>query len=192
MPLSNPQIDIVARTAWGEARGDGLNGMHAVINVIYRRAGLAAAYVARDRRPHPLFGIGTPASACEVPWQFSCWNAGDPNRTKLLSVGLDDPRFVEAVGLARIAWNSGLADITHGSDSYFANDIPLPSWAAGLSPRARIGSQTFYCLYPGAPFRIVDAATIAPAGVVPERPEDVADILNAAELTNLNGQERQI
>lgn len=31
------QVDVVARTIWGEARGEGANGMQAVANVIMNR-----------------------------------------------------------------------------------------------------------------------------------------------------------
>ena len=33
-------IDVLARTLWGEARGEGVRGMHAVANVIMRRHSL--------------------------------------------------------------------------------------------------------------------------------------------------------
>jgi N-acetylmuramoyl-L-alanine amidase len=67
-------IDVVARTLYGEARGEGKQGMIAVACVIVTRAMIAAEYVDANGKPHPLFGDGSLASACQAPLQFSCWD----------------------------------------------------------------------------------------------------------------------
>lgn len=68
------EIDLLARTAWGEARGEGVSGMQAVINVVQNRVARGGWWGA------------TIEDVVLKPWQFSAWNANDPNRAKLLAV----------------------------------------------------------------------------------------------------------
>lgn len=60
------QIDYMARTAWGEARGEGSRGMQAVINVIMNRVRAGSWYGA------------TPKEVCTKKSQFSVWNKKRP------------------------------------------------------------------------------------------------------------------
>jgi hypothetical protein len=114
----NPAIDVLARTLWGEARGEGLPGMHAVANIICTRAS------------NPRWWGTEIASVCTKPYQFSCWNASDPNRNKLLAVTRADPEFQIALNLAELAVKGLLPDTTRGSDSYYALSMPIPPpWA---------------------------------------------------------------
>src|SRR5690606_17855731 len=73
MPI-DPNVDTLARTLWGEARGTGLLDMFGVAAVI------------RERYLRPGWW-SKPSddwwSVCRNPYQFSCWNQGDPNRKKL-------------------------------------------------------------------------------------------------------------
>lgn len=132
-PLSKPDpIDIVARTAWGEARGEGQDGMQAVINVVMNRA-RRQGWMGHD-----------PISVCLKPWQFSCWNQDDPNRVKLLAVAIDDPQFRQALQLADNAVNGLLADITKGADSYADLRYCAPDWAAEAEFLVKVGNQSFY------------------------------------------------
>lgn len=129
--LRQHEIDILARTLWGEARGEGETGMAAVAAVIVNRA----------RRPG-WWGRSI-VEVCLRPWQFSCWNTGDPNRDKLLRVGPIDNGFAAALRIARLASAGLLPDPTHGATHYHAADIQ-PGWARGHEPCARIGRHVFY------------------------------------------------
>ncbi len=131
MNAVDPQ-DVVARTIWGEARGDGVDGMTAVACVIMNRA------------HHPRWWGADPVMVCTKPWQFSCWNEGDPNRAKLIAVTDADPQFREALAIAARALADQLPDITHGADSYYALGTPKPDWVWGATETAVIGSQAFY------------------------------------------------
>jgi spore germination cell wall hydrolase CwlJ-like protein len=134
--------ETLARTIYGEARGELYPGKIAVGCVIANRARLAASYMARKGRPHPLYGNGTLASACQAPWQFSCWNAGDPNRAKLLVVRLTDPVMAICVKAARSAALG--PDITKGSTHYYAAGSEPPGWAVGKTPAISIGHHLFF------------------------------------------------
>jgi spore germination cell wall hydrolase CwlJ-like protein len=128
------QIDIMARTAWGEARGEGISGMQAVLNVIMNRAKIGGWY-----------GL-TPAEVCLKKSQFSCWNKNDPNYAKITSVTMADESFANAVDLATMAYNNQLPDITNGATNYLAlkSLSKTPDWVEKLQQVAVVGKHTFY------------------------------------------------
>ncbi len=129
--ITNSPTDLLARTIWGEARGETVRGMEAVAAVVMNR-------VAR-----PGWWGRTVASVCTKAYQFSCWNEGDPNRPKLLAVTEADPVFAIAQRIARRAIAGTLNDPTGGATHYHAAAI-LPRWAAHKTPCARIGRHLFY------------------------------------------------
>ena len=128
------QIDTLARTAWGEARGEGLQGMQAVCNVVMNRV-----------KKGSWFGK-TPKEVCLKKSQFSCWNKSDPNYSKLVSVTESDKNFKSAKDLATLAVNGGLLDITNGATHYLALKSlkTIPSWTRDMKHVASIGNHTFY------------------------------------------------
>lgn len=134
----NKDIDILARTCWGEARGEGMTGMQAVANVVMNRYAQAKKSTTLARR----FGA-TVRDICQQPYQFSCWNKNDPNRALLVKVTLADPAFRMAMDIATLAVLGRLPDITNGSDHYHTNAIK-PSWSSGKVAAASIGSHKFY------------------------------------------------
>lgn len=122
-------IDYMARTAWGEARGEGTLGMRAVSHVIHNRV--------QSRR--------YPSTVREVvlqPWQFSAWNAADPNRAKMLALDETDPAFRAALDIAREVLRGGSADPTGGALHYHATSVS-PSWAATATGGLQIGKHIF-------------------------------------------------
>lgn len=128
-------VDILARTVWGEDRGGGMEGMAAIANVVLNRVN------------HPGWWGDTIVSVCLKPWQFSCWNHGDPNREKLLDVTKSNPEFADALVIAQAAVAGTLRDRTNGATSYYNPAIvPEPAWAKGLTPCAVIDGQRFYRL----------------------------------------------
>lgn len=134
MNLLDP-VEVVARTLWGEARGEGLRGMQAVANVIANRVA------------NPRWWGKDWISVCRKAYQFSCWNETDPNRQLLLNVDETDKRFAIAMRIARNAIDGRLPDLTKGSDHYYARSMRKPpTWAAGRDARARIGNHLFYRL----------------------------------------------
>lgn len=124
-------VDILARTIWGEARGEGAAGMAAVAAVIMNRA-KRPGWWGRDVR-----------SVCQAKWQFSCWNANDPNRAKLLSVGPVDKAFAAALDIAELAVRGLPPDPTAGATHYHTRAVS-PAWAKGKTPCAMIGAHLFY------------------------------------------------
>lgn len=125
--------DTLARTLWGEARGEGYVGMAAVAAVVLHRAA------------HPGWWGHDVAGCCTAPYQFSCWLADDPNRAKLLGVDRTDPQFAQAQEIAtRMIGGTMGGDPVNGADSYYAAGSPEPAWARGREPCAVIGHHRFY------------------------------------------------
>jgi N-acetylmuramoyl-L-alanine amidase len=127
--------DTMARTIYGEARGEGQAGMIAVANVILNRFALW------DKHPH--FGHGTIESVCLAPWQFSCWNQNDPNSALIKSVTFSEPTFAECLQIASDALIGGIDDNTNGA-TYYKVIGTNASWSSGKSPCAIIGHHEFY------------------------------------------------
>ena len=127
------QVDTMARTLWGEARGEGLEGIIAVANVIMNRV------------KNPTWWGHDVISVCTKPWQFSCWNKNDPNRQKLINVTNDDPQFQACKKIAAVACDGNLDDITDGSTNYFDLRMPQPpAWAKEKAPTVIIGNHAFF------------------------------------------------
>lgn len=134
--LTDP-VQVAARTAWGEARGEGPSGMQAVLC-----AGM-------NRIPRLAWWGHDICSVFLHPWQFSCWNPKDPNREKLLAVTSADPQFQTALALAQRLVSGTLTDITSGADSYYDTRLPdAPPWAASRFYRCTIGHHAFYRVGP--------------------------------------------
>lgn len=127
-------IDIMARTIYGEARGESKEGKVAVGNVISNRAKTVK---------FKIFGDGSIESACLYPKQFSCWNQNDPNRQKCLSVKTDDKVFLECLSVAYEILMGLCNDNTDGCDHYWARSIQDPDWSKSLKNKTLIGNHYF-------------------------------------------------
>jgi len=130
------QADILARTLYGEARGETVRGKEAVAAVILNRVGRA-----REKRGY--WWGNSIETVCRKPWQFSCWNAADPNREKVMGVAPSNKVFASCLRIARRAINGGLEDPTRGATHYHAKSAN-PAWARGRPPSAEIGNHLFY------------------------------------------------
>jgi len=74
------ELDILAKTLWGEARGEGREGL------------IAVAWVIKNRADNPGWWGKSIELVCLKPYQFSCWNADDPNAPYLRGRKLIPPR----------------------------------------------------------------------------------------------------
>jgi spore germination cell wall hydrolase CwlJ-like protein len=124
-------VDVLARTLWGEARGEPVRGIEAV-----------AAVVANRVRKGGWWGRDV-ISVCRKPSQFSCWNPADPNRAKLERVDESDRVFRICVRIARRAIAGSVVDPTAGATHYHVRGC-VPAWAHGREPSAEIGNHLFY------------------------------------------------
>ncbi len=134
-------IEIMARTIYGEARGEygrvdgGLAALIAVGNVIVNRA-----------QHQTWFGCNI-RDVCLKPYQFSCWNENDSNREKLVAVTDDSPIFAQCLAVARAIAAQQYPDLTKGADHYYSHDLVFPpKWSVGADERVRIGKHRFFKL----------------------------------------------
>ncbi len=134
-------LDTLARTLWGEARGEGEAGMIAVAAVIQNRIDVSTAHGGRH-----WWGFDW-VSVCRAKSQFSCWNPGDPNRAKLLAVDGGDAAFRLAKLVAADAIAGRIDDPTFGATSYKVASLPWPyGWGHFRLPLIEIGRHAFYNL----------------------------------------------
>lgn len=133
------ESDILARTLYGEAIGEGPDGMAAVAHVVLNRVA-ANTWWGRDV-----------ISVCQKPLQFSCWNANTSSRDRLLRLSAASPGFRQAQDAAALVLSAQADgsrernDPTHGATHYYAwRLIGPPNWAIGRTPCARIGGHVFF------------------------------------------------
>ena len=125
------ELDALARTVWGEARGEGYDGMRAVAAVIMNR-------VKSPRFPNTVQGV------VFKPRHFSMWNAGEPNGKLARKVTTDNLQFKQALVTAEDALTGKLGDPTGGADHYYADWLDKPPyWAADATVSAHIGTHIF-------------------------------------------------
>ena len=127
--MTDDQADYLARTIYGEARGEGVKGMQAVANVVMNRVKAGGWYGASVK------------DVVLKPKQFSCWNENDPNRAIILAA--NDAQLAQARSIAEQAIAGTLPDITGGATNYHAKSI-TPYWAASMTKTATIGNHVFY------------------------------------------------
>lgn len=134
--MNDIQIETLAKTIFGEARGESLSGQEAVASVVLNRVAFS--------RKHGGYWWGNDiASVCRQPYQFSCWNKNDPNARVLDVVDESTPGYVICKRIARRAAAGLLKDQTAGATHYHVKKL-RPQWSIGKIPCAEIGRHVFY------------------------------------------------
>lgn len=125
MNLSPSDFLILAKTIYGEARGEIEEGKIAVACVVLNRARKRGQSVTR---------------ICLAPQQFSCWNRDDPNYRKILFMAGE-----QLQPYLDLLWDyfAEEVDITNGATHYRSTKIK-PYWARGKKPCCQIGNHIFY------------------------------------------------
>ena len=136
MTWIEPSIDTLARTMYGEARGEGTAGKVAVAHVVVNRV-----------QADSWWGK-TVIGVCRYPWQFSSWNRSDPNREIILRVSLRSAVFRECVRLAGEVLSGQRADPTKGATHFMTRARAAKGWPKSWGPPRRpvaaIGRHLFY------------------------------------------------
>lgn len=134
-------VDILARTIYGEARSEGTEGMIAVACVVMNRYKAGKWFT--GYRIYQGKRIPSVAQTCLKRWQFSCWNKNDPNYVKIYNVTPMDSTFRQCVDIAQRAVSGELKDITNGATYYHTRQIK-PVWALQHTPCYRFKNHLFY------------------------------------------------
>jgi spore germination cell wall hydrolase CwlJ-like protein len=139
MKLTDKSLKIVAKTIYGEARGEyqsktgGLPSLIAVANVILNR------YIStNDKR--------LIEDICTKPKQFSCWNKCDPN-FRVISGELSasaDSIYGICETVAKEVVLGHWPDITKGATNYYSKSMKAPPyWASHGDVTMMIGNHVF-------------------------------------------------
>lgn len=137
MTANDKDRDILARTLWGEARGETLAGMIAVAWTIRNRV--------NDGKTKSWWGEGY-AGVCQAPYRFSCWNKNDPNYpflsgAKPIPIG----EMAKAVMAATAVIDGAQPDPTGGATHYYATTMPKPpKWVMGAKQTLKLGHHIFF------------------------------------------------
>jgi|TARA_R100001443_G_scaffold117371_1_gene141783 N-acetylmuramoyl-L-alanine amidase len=124
-------IEYMARTIWGEARGEDEQGK------------IAVGHVIKNRRDKQTWMGKTIKDVCLKKWQFSCWNENDPNRNKILALKLND--LEDYLELSAKVISGMYDDPTKGSTHYYAKSMKSPpKWAEGKEPVYDHGGHLFF------------------------------------------------
>ncbi|MCS6925917.1 MAG: cell wall hydrolase [Candidatus Binatia bacterium] len=132
IPANESDLDILARTIWGEAEGEPWLGK------------VAVAWVVRNRWLRRSWYGQTIGEICTKARQFSCWS--DQGRAaQMAALSLDDPVLQECylIGLAVVLGR--LRDPTGGA-THFLNLSALktpPRWYNPNEVTRKIGNHTF-------------------------------------------------
>ena len=129
-------LDTLARTIYGEARGESISGMEAVASVVLNR-------LAFSRRKGRYWWGNTIKGICRCPYQFSCWNKSDSNYALIQRVTDTDIIFCICKRIAGRAISGVLEDNTAHATHYHTKSTN-PSWSRGKIPCAEIGRHLFY------------------------------------------------
>ncbi|MDR1982801.1 MAG: cell wall hydrolase [Holosporaceae bacterium] len=133
MKFSKNDLDILARTLYGEGRGElykfGIASLMAIASVVVNRKNKNFAETISD--------------VCLAPYQFSCWNSKDVNYEKIKNVTRECSIFKTCLEVAENVLLEKWPDITDGCDHYHEKTIK-PFWAAYLEPKRIFGAHHFY------------------------------------------------
>ncbi|PCR94915.1 cell wall hydrolase [Pseudomonas fluorescens] len=137
MTATEKDRDVLARTIWGEARGESAGGRVAVAWSIRNRV--------FDGKANSWWGEGY-AGVCQKPYQFSCWNKNDPNFPYLS--GAKEIPFRELAQCRIVAdqvIDGKVQDPTSGATHYYALAMKTPpAWAAKAKQTLKLGGHVFF------------------------------------------------
>lgn len=125
--------EIAARTTWGEARGEGPDGIQAVASAIINRF-----------RAGKWFSTHTLAGCCLLASQFSCWNTNDANLPLLLRTDENDILLALCRDAIQKALDGLPDDPVRGATHYYAGGISAPAWAANATFCGQVGHHLFF------------------------------------------------
>ncbi len=132
--MNDHEVDVLARTLWGEARGEGFAGM------------VAVGFTIKNRAARPGWWGKDITSVCQHPWQYSCWNVKDPNYTYLSGARpIPSAEYVKAREAALVVLAGRQPDPTGGATHYYSTSLKTPpTWSVKATQTVQIGRHRFF------------------------------------------------
>lgn len=140
--LSDAQI--LAVVIYGEARGESREGKIAVGSVVLNRRAFGIT--------HPKWGSlygDTISEVITAPFQFSCFNGGDPNGTKCIWIAEHWEKATEENAVLNDCYGiaQGLlgGEIKRNTNALYYHTLKArPAWRDKLTIETTIGNHIFY------------------------------------------------
>ena len=125
---------LFALAIWREARGEPHVG----------KVGVAWSIKNRVMTPHAWWGSDYEQVILK-PWQYSSFNANDPNAVKFPGEPAADPSWADCMEVAEDVYTETIPDPTGGSTHYcVATMNPMPEWTKTAQFKVQLGNQNFY------------------------------------------------
>jgi hypothetical protein len=122
IPADASDEDIAARTIAGECRGCTPEEQAAIGEVLRNRAKANGTSVATEARR---------------AYQFSTWNANDPNRSYITGLSSSDPTYQRALTAFK---SSASTNYTYGATHYYNARTVSPTWGGSMTSTANFSS----------------------------------------------------
>lgn len=125
-------LDILSRTLYGEAEANNERDAISIANVICNRTEF-------KNWPNSISAV------CLQPYQFSCWNANDPNRQRIMDASGEWFEKCKQIAAKEIQERaSGISnDPTFRSTHYYETGVKKkPAWAKGKQPVAFVNHKS--------------------------------------------------
>lgn len=128
---SESGVLVLARTIYGEARGEDDETKKAVANVVMNRV------------KNPKWWGKTVKEVCLARKQFSCFNFDDPNFEKLIKAAIKDKAFQDCFGTAFAVIKELISDNTDRATHYHNKDIDTV-WDDKMEVTLELDKLVFY------------------------------------------------
>lgn len=142
-------LELMALCIWAEARNQGLEGMQAVGSVILNRAS-RPGWWGKDIK-----------SVILKPYQFSCLNEDDPQRSRMMQMAADFGASLAKSELLRACWwiAKGLREAIApdgkpalgtnvGGATHYHTTAVNPNWKSKMRMVTKIKDHIFYTTFP--------------------------------------------
>lgn len=194
LQFTEEDIDICARTLWGEVRGEELEGRIASAYSMINRT--MARLMDDGSMPRDLHYYFKPTlhETCQATnyssrskryyAQYSVWNTDDPNYPKMQALdidgsGPDNQIFREMVDVLNKIRIGEYADPINGAQYYHTHGV-RPDWSRGRTPDHIIEGHRFFNLYDDVTNMQEILAELDPLLTSVERAATTAETLQAA------------
>lgn len=131
-PMSAADRDLMIRTIYGEAGGEGAIGQAAVAEVI------------KNRVDAGTYG-GSVHDVITAPKQFSVWNPGDPAGALANGLSSNSASYQKIAAIVDSVMAGKVADMTGGARNYYNPKMASPAWGdrLGQTGDVTIGNHRF-------------------------------------------------